>query len=183
MTEAVEAIPCATWLDGTRAGEEDAGALADWFLGLGCLAYNMVPDRNWNIADPAERALKVRKLGEAVAAARERDLIFSVGTEMNNYGQKFVDTFDAPELRPFWDDFRDGATILYGHTLCQRALGKGRMSPWARDTFGDDRAKANAFYLGVGRRGFPPRQAREALAGLPADCEAREIGKALERLG
>ncbi|MFW6163762.1 MAG: hypothetical protein ACODAJ_13415, partial [Planctomycetota bacterium] len=92
MVEAVEAIPCSTWLDGTRAGEEDAGALADWFLDLGCLAYNIVPDRNWNIEDPAERELKVRKLGEAVAAARERDLIFSVGTEMNSYGQKFVDT-------------------------------------------------------------------------------------------
>ena len=179
MTEAVEAIPCATWLDGTRAGEEDAGKLADWFLGLGCLAYNMVPDRNWNIADPAERALKVRKLGEAVAAARERDLIFSVGTEMNNYGQKFVDTFDAPELRPFWGDFRDGATILYGHTLCQRALGKGRMSPWARHTFGDDRARANGFYLEVGRLGFPPHAARAALAELPEECSTRDIIGAL----
>ena len=181
MTEAVEAIPCSTWLDGTRDGEEDAGALADWYLGLGCLAYNIVPDRNWNIADPAERALKVRKLGEAVAAARERDLIFSVGTEMNNYGQKFVDTFAAPELRPFWDDFRDGALILYGHTLCQRALGKGRMSPWARDAFGDDRAAANAFYLDVGRLGFPPQAARAALAKLPEDCDSRQIHAALDR--
>jgi hypothetical protein len=179
MTEAVEAIPCSTWLDGTRAGEEDAGALADWFLGLGCLAYNMVPDRNWNLQDAAERELKVRKLGEAVAAARERDLIFSVGTEMNNYGQKVVDTFEAPELRPFWDDFRDGATILYGHTLLQRALGKGRMSPWAKATFGDDRAEANAFYLEVGRRGFPPQAARAALAKLPGDCGIDAIRRAL----
>ena len=179
MTEAVEAIPCATWLDGTRAGEEDAGKLADWFVDLGCLAYNMIPDRNWNLKDAAEKELKVRKLGEAVAAARERDLIFSIGTEMNNYGQKFVDTFSAPELRPFWDDFRDGAYILYGHTLMQRACGKGRMSAWARDTFGADRAAANAFYLDAGRRGVPPAAAREALARLPDGCEAAAIRRAL----
>jgi hypothetical protein len=180
MTQACEAIPCSTWLDGTRAGEEDAGALADWYLELGCLAYNIVPDRNWNLTDPAERELKVRKLGEAVEAARARDLIFSVGTEMNNYGQKFVDTFEAAELAPFAADFRDGALILYGHTLLQRALGKGRMSPWARDTFGGDRARANAFYLVVGHSGFPPLAARQALAALPAECDAAGILKALD---
>jgi hypothetical protein len=88
---------------------------------------------------------------------------------MNNYGQKFVDTFAAPELRPYAADFRDGAYILYGHTLLQRALGKGLMSEWAREAFGGDRARANAFYLEAGRRGFPPLAAREALAGLPRD--------------
>ena len=179
MVQDCEAIPCSTWLDGTRDGEEDADALAEWYLDLGCLVYNIIPDRNWNLKDAAAKELKVRKLGEAVEAARKLDLIFSVGTEMNNYGQKFVDTFDAPELRPFAADFRDGAYILYGHTLLQRALGKGLMSPWARDTFGTDRARANAFYLEVGRGGFPPRRAREALAALPAACDAAQIRRAL----
>jgi hypothetical protein len=174
-----EALPCATWLDGTHDGEEDAEALTDWFIELGCPAMNIIPDRNWNLADPAERELKVRKLGEIVAAARQRHLILSIGTEMNNYGQKFVDTFDAPELAPFAEDFRDGAYTLYGHTLLQRACGKGYMSDWAGDAFGGDRERANALYLEVGRQGCPPRTAREALAVLPEDADADAVLAAL----
>ena len=179
MIVACDAIPCATWLDGTRDGEEDADALCDWFLSMGCPAMNIVPDRNWNIADPDEKALKVAKLGEVVEAARKRHLILSVGTEMNNYGQKFVDTFAAPELVPFAADFRDGAYVLYGHTILQRACGKGYLSPWARVAFGGDRAAANAFYLDVGRRAFPPGQARAMLATLGAEAGHRAILDAL----
>jgi len=174
-----EAIPCYAWLDGTRAGEDDPDALLDWFLDLGCPVLNIIPDRNWNVADPDEKKVKVQKLREIVAAARRRDLVLSIGTEMNSYGQKFVDTFAAPELQPFAADFRDGAYILYGHTLLQRALGKGLGSDWARETFGADRAKANAFYLEVGLRGFPPLEAREALCRLPTECDAEAIRKAL----
>ena len=174
-----EAVPCATWLDGTHRGEADSDALLDWFLDMGCPVLNIIPDRNWNLADPAEKKLKTQKLAEIVAAARRRHLIFSVGTEMNNYGQKFVDTFDAPELRPYAADFRNGGYILYAHTLLQRACGKGLMSDWARETFRGDRATANAFYLEVGRRAFPPRPAREALAGAPKDCGP---GGVLDRL-
>ncbi len=179
MIRDVEALPCATWLDGTRRGEADPYALLEWFIEKGCPVLNTIPDRNWNIADPKERELKTLKLAEIVVAARTRHFIFSIGTEMNNYGQKFVDTFDAPELRPYAADFRKGAYILYAHTLLQRACGKGLMSPWARETFKGDRAKANAFYLEVGRRAFPPRAAREALAELPEACGP---GGVLERL-
>ena len=179
MVVACDALPCSTWLDGTRDGEEDADAMCDWFLAMGCPAMNIVPDRNWNLADADEKALKVRKLGEIVAAARQRHLILSVGTEMNNYGQKFVDSFDAPELAPYAADFRDGATILYGHTVLQRACGKGYLSEWAKATFGGDRAKANAFYLEAGRRAFPPAAARQTLAALPKDADAKAIQNAL----
>lgn len=175
MIRAVDALPCATWLDGTRRGEADPDALLDWFLDMGCPVLNIVPDRNWNLSDPADKAVKTRKLAEIVAAARKRHLPFSVGTEMNNYGQKFVDTFDAPELRPYAADFRDGAYILYGHTLLQRACGKGLMSEWARESFKDDRARANAFYLEVGRSAFPPRDARQALYGMPPDAAPRSV--------
>jgi len=175
MIRDVDALPCATWLDGTRRGEADPDALLDWFVGMGCPVLNIVPDRNWNLADPADKAVKTQKLAEIVAAARKRHLPFSVGTEMNNYGQKFVDTFDAPELRPYAAYFRDGGYILYGHTLLQRACGKGLLSPWARETFRGSRERANAFYLDVGRRAFPPGSAREMLAGLPAGCGQRAI--------
>lgn len=179
MTRDVGALPCGAWLDGTRRGEADPDALLDWFLDMGCPVLNIVPDRNWNLSDPAEKELKSRKLAEIVAAARRRHLIFSVGTEMNNYGQKLVDTFDAPELRPYAADFRDGAYILYAHTLLQRACGKGLMSPWARDAFRGDRAAANAFYLEAGRRASPPRAAREALAKLPEGCGPEDVLKKL----
>ena len=76
----------------------------------------------------------------------------------------------SPWPRPYAADFRDGGYILYAHTLLQRACGKGLMSGWARETFNGGRAKANAFYLEVGRRAFPPAAGREALAGLPQDC-------------
>jgi hypothetical protein len=101
---------------------------------------------------------------------------------MNNYGQKFVDSFETPELAPFAADWRDGATILYGHTLLQRACGKGYMSKWAKAAFDGDRARANAFYLDAGRRGFPPRQARELLSGLPDDADERQVASALAGL-
>lgn len=175
MIVACEALPCATWLDGTRAGEEDADLLCDWFISMGCPAMNVIPDRNWNLADPDEKALKVKKLGEIVAAARKRHLILSVGTEMNNYGQKFVDSFEAPELAPYAADFHEGATILYGHTVLQRACGKGYLSDWAEATFRGDRARANAFYLEVGRKAFPPAQARAALARWSEDARPEAI--------
>jgi hypothetical protein len=149
---------------------------------MSCLVLNIIPDRNWNLSDPAEKAVKTRKLWEIVLAARRRHFIFSVGTEMNNYGQKFVDTFDAPELRPYAADFRDGGYILYAHTLLQRACGKGLLSTWARETFRGDRARANAFYLEAGRRAFPPRRARERLSCLAADVGPDEIlGAAIAR--
>jgi hypothetical protein len=175
MIRDVEGIPCATWLDGTRRGEADPDALLDWFLGMDCLVLNVIPDRNWNLSDPDEKRVKTQKLAEIVEAARKRHLIFSVGTEMNNYGQKFVDTFDAPELRPYAADFRDGGYILYAHTLLQRAIGRGMMSAWARGAFGRDRAKANAFYLDVGRRAFPPKAAFDALSSLGGEPEAADI--------
>jgi len=175
MIRDVDALPCATWLDGTRRGEADPDALLDWFLDLGCPVLNIVPDRNWNLADPADKAVKTQKLAEIVAAARRRHLPFSVGTEMNNYGQKFVDTFDAPELRPYAGDFRNGGYILYGHTLLQRACGTGMMSEWARDAFRGDRAKANAFYLEVGLTAFPPGDARQTLYGMPRDASPKAI--------
>jgi len=173
------AIPCATWLDGTLEGEADPDALLDHFLELGCLAINIIPDRNWNIGDADQKRLKTGKLREIVEAARRRNLIFSVGTEMNNYGQKFVDSFDAPELAPHAADFRDGAHILYGHTILQRFLRKGRTSEWAKAVFGRDRAGANEFYLQAGRGAFPPLAAAERLSGVDPAADPAAILRAL----
>lgn len=182
MIRACGAIPCATWLDGTTPGESDAATWLDYFVDRGCLALNIIPDRNWNISDAETRELKVRKFKEIVEEARARNLIFSVGTEMNNYGLPFVDNFDADVMAPMLGSFRDGALILYGHTLLERAAGLGRMSDWATTHFGSDRKAANGFYLKVGVGGFPPRAALDALKGVDENATPEDVLQRLKTL-
>ena len=55
MIVACGALPCATWLDGTTAGEQAIDELLDLLIGQGAVALNIIPDRNWNIADPETR--------------------------------------------------------------------------------------------------------------------------------
>ena len=71
MIVACGALPCATWLDGTTAGEQAIDELLDLLIGQGAVALNIIPDRNWNIADPETRQLKVTKLHEIVRIAAE----------------------------------------------------------------------------------------------------------------
>ena len=94
------ALPCVTWLDGTSTGEQAMDELFALLIGKGAVALNIVPDRNWNFADPQQAALKQQKLYEVVAMAQELDFPLNVGTEMNTWGQKIVDDFDAPALAP-----------------------------------------------------------------------------------
>lgn len=148
------AIPCATWLDGTLPGEQAEEELLDLLIGQGVAALNIVPDRNWNIKDAAEKQLKLAKLYEVVDLARSLDLPIYVGTEMNRHGLKLVDDFDAPELAPVRDVFLDGAMFACGHTAAQRALGIGYQSEWARHEL-PGRRERNAFYMTLGRR-LPP---------------------------
>jgi hypothetical protein len=50
------ALPCATWLDGTSAGEQDIEELMALLIAKGAVAANIIPDRNWNIAGPGDDA-------------------------------------------------------------------------------------------------------------------------------
>jgi hypothetical protein len=145
------ALPCLAWLDGTSAGEADAGKLLDDAMSWGARIVNIIPDRNWNIKDPAAKDKKLACLAAFMNAARERNLLILAGTELNGPGQKFVDSFDAPELAPYVDDFRDAAYFLFGHTVLGRLAGMGAVGDWAAKFFGDDRAKVNAFYARIGR--------------------------------
>ena len=74
----------------------------------------------------------------------------NIGTEMNSYGQKLADDFDAPELAPLRESFLEGAYFIYGHTLMQRSLGLGYQSEWAK-THLPTRRERNVFYTQVGR--------------------------------
>ena len=157
MILACGALPCAGWLDGTSPGEQSFPELLGLLIEQGAVALNIIPDRNWNIADPEMRRLKVSKLVETVQLAADLDLPLNVGTEMNAFGQKLVDDFDTPELRPLRRAFLDGAYFIYGHTLLQRAAGLGYQSEWARAQL-PTRRQRNDFYTQVGRR-VPPGRA------------------------
>jgi hypothetical protein len=172
------ALPCATWLDGTSAGEQAIEELLNLLIGKGAVALNIIPDRNWNIPDPEIRRLKVQKLYEIVQLAEQLALPLNVGTEMNSFGQKLVDDFDAPELAPVRKAFMDGAHFIYGHTALQRALGLGYQSEWAQ-THLPSRRERNEFYREVGNRVKPRKASLDRLkqldptetpAGILANC-------------
>jgi hypothetical protein len=149
MILACGALPCATWLDGLSQGEQEIDELLELLIGQGAAALNIIPDRNWNLADPELRRLKARKLHEIVEKAALYALPLNIGTEMNAPGNKLVDDFDAPELVPLRRAFLDGAHFIYGHTVMQRALGLGYGSDWAEDHL-PARPDRNAFYTSVG---------------------------------
>jgi hypothetical protein len=154
LITACGALPCAAWLDGTTPGEQAVEELLELLIGQGVVALNIIPDRNWNIADPDVKRVKVQNLYELVELAQKLDLPLNVGTEMNAYGQKLVDDFDAPELAPVVEPFMDGAFFIYGHTVAQRALGRGYQSEWANSHL-LTRPERNRFYTALGRQVEP----------------------------
>jgi hypothetical protein len=174
------ALPCATWLDGLSPGEQDIDELLELLIGRGVVALNIIPDRNWNVADPEMRRLKASKLHEIVEKAAHYALPLNIGTEMNAPGNKLVDDFDAPELVPIRQAFLDGAHFIYGHTVMQRALGRGYGSEWAKVHL-PARPDRNAFYTTMGYRVPPGGQGLNRLRRLdsalsPADMLARFEG-------
>ena len=148
------ALPCAAWLDGTTTTEQAAEDWLAFLVGKGVVALNIIPDRNWNIADPEVKGIKVRNLYRIVDIAQEMDLPLNVGTEMNSFGQKLVDDLSTPELVPVRQAFVDGAHFVYGHTAMQRSLGLGYQSEWAK-THLPTRRQRNSFYTRLGYR-IPP---------------------------
>ena len=149
------ALPCAAWLDGTSSVEQQT--IEEWLQFLvrkNVAALNIIPDRNWNVADPGVRPYKVRNLYRVVELAEELDLPLNVGTEMNSFGQKLVDDFSTSELAPVCQAFLDGAFFIYGHTVMQRAQGLGYQSEWAK-AYLPTRFQRNEFYTQVGHQ-VPP---------------------------
>jgi hypothetical protein len=143
------ALPCAAWLDGLSAGEKAMRELLELLIDKGVVAFNIVPDRNWNIADPDVKKRKVQKLYDVVQLAGEFDLPLNIGTEMNSFGQKLIDDFDAPELAPVRQAFLDGAYFVYGHTVMQRVAALGYQSEWAQNHL-PTRRERNQFFTKIG---------------------------------
>lgn len=168
------ALPCAAWLDGMSEGEQAIEELLDLLIGKGVVALNIIPDRNWNIADPEVKWVKLQKLYQVVELAQKLDLPLNIGTEMNSYGQKLVDDFDAPELAPVRAAFIDGAYFIYGHTVAQRVLGSGYQSAWAQAHL-PTRRERNAFYAAFGRRVEPGTASVEKLKEFDKNSLPAEI--------
>lgn len=145
------AVPTLTWLDGTSRGEQDIEELMALEMRHGVAAVNIIPDRNWNIADSAAKEVKLQKLREIVSLADSKGLPVIVGTEMNAPGLKFVDDFDAPELAPVIESFVRGAWIMIGHTVAAMNDGRGYLSPWAQAKFASVSDK-NDYFEELGRK-------------------------------
>jgi len=172
------AIPAYAWLDGTSAGEQAIEELLDLAMASGVAALNIIPDRNWNIKDPEARKVKVRNLRQIVEIAQDRGLPIPVGTEMNAYGQRFVDDFNAEALRPLIPVFMESAYIMYAHTVLQRHDGMGYLSKWASKHLDDVKAK-NRFFTRFGKA-YAPKEERK-LSNISAEAAPEGVLKAVER--
>lgn len=174
------AIPCLYWLGGFTDGEADSSRLLDDAVNWGVRAVAIAPDSCWNIvANPEEKESRLGAMANFIAQARKHNLPILAGSPMSKAKQKFVDSFDAPELAPYFRDFTDGAFWLYGHATLERASGLGAMSEWAGHVFGRDRAARNAFYLQVGKKAFPGKATRVRIASLGAEPDPGDILDAL----
>ena len=96
---------------------------------------------------------------------------------MNTPGQKFVDALASAELKPLAPTFLRGAYVAYAHSVLQRELGLGYLSPWAQASFASVAAK-NAFFLAAGQALQPG--AENELGGLDANVSPAQL---LRRLG
>ena len=78
------ALPCATWLDGLSAGEQAMEELLNLLIAKGVVTLNIIPDRNWNIADVEAKRVKLEQLYKVVELAQklagEKDLICVTGS-------------------------------------------------------------------------------------------------------
>ncbi len=173
------ALPCATWLDGLSAGEQAITELLDLLIAKGVVALNIIPDRNWNIADEKMKQVKVKNLYDVVKLAKEYALPLNIGTEMNSPGQKVMDDFSAPELAPLKKDFLAGASFIYGHTMLARGCNKGYLSEWAK-SYLPQRSDRNDFYQAVGELVPPGFKGLLQLKALPAEAGPQEILRALQ---
>jgi len=161
------AIPMITWLDGTSRGEENAAEMLECLVAKGCCALNIIPDRNWNISDPARKKIKMEKLREIVQEASKRYLPINIGTEMNKQGLPFTDNLSCEALLPYRDVFLEGAKVMVGHTLLTKYAGFTYTGDAASSEF-PDKSKRNKFFAAVGA--LPP-------IDLSIDSYLKEIGK------
>ena len=180
MTLECGAVPSGCWLDGTSAGEADPMKHFAFLRDKGIPTLTVIPDRNWDIKDAHDRDLKVRNLHAALEAAARLKMPVFVGTEMNKFGQKFVDGFSAPAMEPYRQSFLDAADLAWGHTLLKMTAGVGYTGAWADEQFGKDRDARNAFFTRVGRAAYPKAKAMTELISQGPGTEPERLAAVLK---
>lgn len=153
FVKACGAIPMESWLDGTSEGERDGKALLELSKSKGAAALNLIPDRNWNIADKKAKAIKTENLKKIIETAVSMDMPVHIGTEMNKKGLPFVDDLNGADLRPFKEIFLTGAKIIVGHTLLGRFADFTYLGEKAESEFSNVKMR-NSFFASVGA--LPP---------------------------
>jgi hypothetical protein len=143
-------VPMDSWLDGTSAGEKRAEELLECNRSLGARALNLIPDRNWNLKDPADKQRKLENLARVIGLAAARHMPLHIGTEGNKAGLPFVDNIEVPELSPYKSLFLDGARILIGHAVLARFADFPYAGDAAEAEFKGDYRAMNRFYASVG---------------------------------
>jgi hypothetical protein len=181
MTAACGAIPCLTWLDGSSAGEHDPRELVEFHRAKGALAINVIPDRNWRLADPSLAKRRRASLYAIVEAAGAADLVVIHGTERNKAGLPAVDDLSCEALAPVAEALRQGAYAAYGHTALTRFAGRPLGGAWSAQAFGSDAAARNRFYVAVGRLLEPGPGAKERLAAACASDDPDAIVASLSK--
>jgi sugar phosphate isomerase/epimerase len=109
FVEECGALPCAAWLNGFSAGEKDPEELLSFHKSKGLKALAIIPDRNWNISDPAKKEASIQNLYAVAAAAEKLGLPITAGTELNSPGNKLVDDFSQEPLQKLMAQFLKGA--------------------------------------------------------------------------
>jgi len=168
------AIPTVAWLDGASEGERRMDEFVDIAVASGAAALNVIPDRNYT---PGKPESKLKNLYEVVALAERRGFPVIAGTEMNAPGQKFVDSFSSAELKPLAPMFLRSAHIVCAHTVLQRELGLGYLSPWAKASFSSIATK-NEFFAAAGRALRPGGEKR--LSVIDASTSPKQLLASLE---
>lgn len=146
---ACDAIPMVTWLDGTSSGEKDGRAMLECLAAKGCVALNIIPDRNWNIKKPDVQATKVKCLNDIVKHADDMNLPINIGTEMNKLGLPFADDLDGTYLAPHKASFLKGARIMVGQSILARYAATSYISKRAAAEF-PNISERNQFFEAVG---------------------------------
>ncbi|MCM8808653.1 MAG: hypothetical protein NC816_06465 [Candidatus Omnitrophica bacterium] len=113
MIERCDGLPIGTWLDGTNEGEKNPETLLELLKAKRIRGITIIPERNWNIKDENEKKLKIEKLHQFMTICQKMNMPVICGTEMNKYGQPFVDNFTNPEISKYLRYFIESFEKLF----------------------------------------------------------------------
>jgi hypothetical protein len=162
-------IPTLCWHDGMSEGEKEEEKLLEIAMNSGVRAFSVIPNPVYTPRNPRKKLENLYKIIEFVD---NMGLPIVSGTEMNNYGQTFVDDFESKELSLLVPVFLKGGHIIYAHSAMQRQASLGYMSQWAKQAF-KSRADKNTFFERLGGLLNPANE--HLLSNLPSNPNPKQI--------